>query len=259
MIGSFFANKKTAAFYDGYGYDAEGKKNTFYNSFMYRRIVLEYGNSSGQDLIAQALGVNPGEWTFNYNDMPLEMKYSTSVIAGFQLNYAATKKDAVLVNVNAVKLTSNGNFTMVVTTPPIGPQPPGYQDIRTFGISGGEQRLMIQAGYRRILVDDEVFNCFVEIGPSLNMTKYLRNQIAINNLHIDLAYYYSQNYFPTYHARYLHGTGLGIFAGFGVNIAANSNWTLQLLYSPSYEKINIGEDPKLSLQHSAGIRAFYTL
>jgi hypothetical protein len=176
-----------------------------------------------------------------------------------QLAYSASAKDALFVNMNAVKISSTGNFTIVVTSPPIGPQQPGYQDIRTFGITGGEQRLMIQGGYRRILGDDEVFNFFIEGGPTVNLTKYLRNSAAINTLNVDLSYFYSQAYFATYNARYLRGTGYGVFAGLGVNMAASENWTIQLLYSPSYEKINIGEAPKLKLQQSIGIRAFYNL
>ena len=259
-LGSYFSNKHTAALYDGYGYDIDGKKNNFYSSFMYRRIILELGKMNGQtDYVAQALGVGPGEYSFDQTDMPLNMKYSPAVMVGINMNYAVTKKDALLLDINASKLNLTGNFTIVITTPPIGPQPPGYQNIQAFGITGGEQRLIFHAGYRRILGDDEAFNCFFEIGPTLNMTKYLRNQAAINSLHVDLASFYNQSYYPTFNAPYLKGIGLGAFAGFGMNITANANWNLQLLYSPSYEKINIGEAPKLSLHHSLGLRAFYTL
>jgi hypothetical protein len=266
-LGSCLANKYTAKLYDGYGYDAEGKKNVFKNSsnmdqssFMFRKIVMEYGGGYGQtDQIAIALGVNPGEWTFDESDMPLNMKYSPAFMVGTQMSFVATKKDALFINANVAKLSLNGNFTIVITTPSIGPQPPGYQNIKTFSITGSEQRMILQAGYRRIMGDDEVLNFFIEGGPTLNMTKYIRNQISINNLQIDLASYYTQNYYATYRAKYIRGIGLGAFAGLGANITANPNWTLQILYSPSYEKINIGESPKLRLQHAIGLRAFYNL
>ncbi|MCC6582034.1 MAG: hypothetical protein IT440_16505 [Phycisphaeraceae bacterium] len=227
---------------------------------MYRRIVVELGGGSGQtDYVAQALGVNQGEWAFDETDMPLKMRYNPVIMVGINFNYAVTKKDFFLLDVNASKLTLSGNFSIVITTPPLGPQQPGYQNIQAFGITGGEQRLIFHAGYRRILGEDEIFNLFIEGGPSFNMTKYLRNQAAINSLHIDLSAYYNQPYYPTYRARYLNGIGMGAFAGLGLNIDANENWSIQLLYSPSYEKINLGEAPKLKLQHSAGMRAFYTL
>ena len=259
-LGACFPNKYTAALYDGYGYNADGLKNNFINSFMFQKVVMEYGGGYRQtDQVALALGVNHGEWTFDQTDMPLNMKYNPAFMIGAQFSFAATKKDALFLNANAAKLALNGNFTIVITTPPIGPQPPGYQNIQTFVITGSEQRFFFQAGYRRVLGDDEAFNFFIEGGPILNVTKYLRNQITINTLHLDLATYYSQAYYPTYRARYLNGLGLGAFAGLGLNMAASEDWTLQLLYSPSYEKINIGEAPTLKLQHSAGLRVFYTL
>lgn len=259
-MGSYFANKYTTTLYDGYGYDIDGMKNDYFNSFMYRKIILEYGGGYGQaDQVALALGVNHGEWAFDETDMPQNMKYNPAFMIGVNLSYAATKTDAFLLNVNAAKFTASGNFTIVITTPPIGPQQPGYQNIQAFGISGIEQRFMFQAGYRKILGEDEVFNFFIEGGPTLNMTKYLRNYIAINTLHIDISTYYSQTYYPTYRAKYLNGMGLGAFAGLGLNITANTNWSIQVAYSPSYEKINIGEEPKNTLQHSMGLRAYYNL
>lgn len=267
-LGAFFANQYTSKLYDGYGYDADGKKNDFWNadveksSFMYRKIIWEHGGGNGQpDLIAQALGVNPGEWKFDESDMPQNMKYNPAFLIGLQMNFGFTKKDALLLNVNTSQLKLSGNFTIVVTNPLIGPQQPGYEDIRTFSITGGEQRLMFQLGYRRILGDMEesVLNFFIEGGATVNMTKFLRNQVKINNFQIDLSYYYTEPYYPTYRANYLHGVGVGGFAGFGLNLTANPKWTLQLLYNPTFEKINIGEDPKLTLQNAIGVRAFYNL
>ena len=64
-IGAYFANKYTASAYDGYGYDIDGIRNaTFETSYMYQKIINEYGgyNGYGVDQIAQALKVNHGDW-----------------------------------------------------------------------------------------------------------------------------------------------------------------------------------------------------
>jgi hypothetical protein len=53
------------------------------------------------------------------------------------------------------------------------------------------------------------------------------------------------------------GFGLGAFAGLGVNVNINPKFTLQLLYSPSFEKVNIGTGPKLKLQNGIGLRVYY--
>jgi len=39
----------------------------------------------------------------------------------------------------------------------------------------------------------------------------------------------------------------------------NSQFTMQLLYSPSHEKINIGNKPTLKLQNSIGVRFYYKI
>lgn len=266
--GSYFANKHTARLYDGYGYDSEGIRNTFINdnnieqsSFMYRRIVLENGgyNLGQTDQVATALGINHGEWAFDQTDMPLNMKYNPAFVAGLHVNYAITQKDAFLLNVNVSKLNLIGNFSIVITTPPIGNTQPGDKNIKTFAITGEEQRQLFQIGYQRILGGDDIFNVFVEAGTSLNITKYLRNDISINTLHLDLSTYYYQPGYPAFRAKYLRGSGLGAFAGFGLSINANQNWNVQLLYSPSYEKINIGEAPKFKIQNAVGLRALYKI
>ena len=60
-IGSYFANKYTAGSYDGYGFDLDGvRNNTFEKSYMYEKIINQYGGGYGQvDQIALALGVIP--------------------------------------------------------------------------------------------------------------------------------------------------------------------------------------------------------
>ena len=260
FVGSYYANKYTSKLYDGWGYDVDGKRNDFTNSFMNRRINYDFGGGYGQiDQVALALGVNHGEWSFDETDMPTKMKYTSTFIYGVQMNYGFTKKDALVININAAKINAGGNFTITVLNPLIGPQQPGYKDLRTFSITGSEQRLIMQTGYRRILGENEILNFFVEAGPSFNFTKYIRNQITINNLPIDMAFYYTQQYYPTYRASYLRGTGWGAFGSIGLNLTANPKWTLQFLYNPSFEKINIGEEPKITLQNSFGLRAFYNL
>ena len=88
-LGGFFANNYTAALYNGYGYDIDGNPNDFFNSFMYRRIMIDYGGNFGTttDQVAAALGVNHGEWSFDQNDMPASVTYNTAFMLGAHLQY----------------------------------------------------------------------------------------------------------------------------------------------------------------------------
>ncbi len=257
-VGSLFANAVTAEIYDGYGYDLNGKKNDFSNSFMRRRIVDDYGGRYGlPDLIAKELNVNPGEWNFDGSDMPVNLQYNIAIMVGLHSRYCLNKKDAVQFNVNATKLTVAGNFTITTTTTTQAMNTPA--NIQTFDISGSEERLMFQLGFQRILGDDEKLNFFIEGGPAITLARFNNNLIRIKNLEIDLTSYYNLPGYVNYRASNLTGIGLGAYAGLGINLSMSPKWTIQLVYSPSLERINIGEGAPLSLQHALGLRAYYNL
>ena len=259
FTGTLFANKYTSSLYDGYGFDPDGNKNIFQNSFMNRRINIENGGYyGGPDRIAQALGVNHSDWSFSETDMSTNLKYNVAFMVGFNSRYCFNNKDAIIFNVNGSKLTLNGNFTITINNP-YGGQPA----IRTCSIIGGEQRLLMQIGYQRIMGDNDKFNFFMEGGFTLSLAKYLSNQInitgtnAANSLTLDLSGYYSQPLYNSFRAKGLTGVGPGLFAGMGINMSISPKWTIQLLYQPSYELINIGDNPKHKLQNALGLRAYY--
>lgn len=258
IVGSLFANQYTANAYDGFGFDMNGKKFSFESSLMNQKINNEYGHGYGQstDQIALALKVDPNDWSFGENDMPINMHYLPAFMVGMNSRYSVDKRNAILLNVNASKLVINGAFT-IYTNPPSGSTQIN-NGLKTFPIVGGEQRLMFQFGYQRILGNDEKFNFFVEGGLHGTLAKYDKNYIVINSLQIDLLTYYNQNGYSSPNITFKPlGFGLGVFSGFGINLTTSPKWTIQILYSPSYEKINIGEEPMLKFQQSAGVRCYY--
>jgi hypothetical protein len=223
---------------------------------MYEKIINQYGGGYLQpDLIAQALNVNPGEWEFTKNDMPINMRYTASFLFGLQCRYSVDNKNAISLNVNAAKLNVSGNFT--ITTRPSTGSSPINNSIQTFGIKGGEQRLMIQIGYNRLFGDNETINFFAEGGLNMTYSQFDKNEILINNLKIDLTEFYDYQGIQAGYTRLPRGMGFGAYAGVGINIAMGEKFTIQLIYSPSYEGIKIGDNPKLKWQHSVGLRAYY--
>lgn len=257
QAGVDFANKYTASLYNGYGLDANGHTNTFLNSFLYRRIVYDYGGGNGlTDQIAIALKVNPGQWSFDQSCMPINLKYNVSLLVGLNTRYCFDNKNAIILNVNATKLSVNGDFTIYTSAA----NSSGIQNatnVQTFVISGGEQRLMTQLGFQRILGDNDKLNFFAEGGIDFTLTKFMRNQATINNLVIDLTPYYSYPAYGSVRSNNLIGFGLGAFAGLGFNLSISSKYTVQLVYNPSFDQINIGDNPKLTFQNSVGFRAYY--
>lgn len=259
IVGTYIANKSTTSLYDGYGFDVNGMRNTFPNSFLYNQIVNYYGGGyGGPDLVAQALNVNHNEWSFNESDMPINMHYTVAFQVGLNTRYNLSKKRAIIFNVNGTKLTVNGNFSISTSIISNGIQ--GVPVVHPYTITGSEQRLMFQLGYQKILGDDEdVINLFVEGGFNLTLAKVTRNQAYINGsggvIQMDLLSAYNQ--MPYYRAKYLTGVGPGVFAGIGVNVDINPKYKLQLLYAPSYDAVRLGPDPQFKLQHTIGLRAYY--
>jgi hypothetical protein len=268
-MGAYFANSTTANIYNGYGFDANGVQNTSYqNSAMYEKLIMEYGGGNGQpDRIAPLFNLTPGagQWGFDSADMPAHLKYTVAYMIGAQLNYCFDNKNAVILNVNATQLVITGAFTLDLYPPVIGPLPPNFVNVSPVcAILGQEERLSFQPGYQRMLGDNDQFCFFVEGGPIITMVKFLKNQIVINGtvgspLTIDLTTYYNSMNYVTQQARNITGIGFGVFAGFGVSMHLNPKWTLQFLYNPSYERIDLGTNPPLSLQNSITLRACYKL
>lgn len=265
-VGAFWANNNTANLYDGYGFDENGQRNTFANSLLYNQIVNVYGGGyNGVDKIAQLLNVDHKDWYFNELDMPINLRYTTTYLVGLNTRYQVDKKTNITFNINASKLIVNGKFTISSTTTNNGIQSQAKQN--QFTITGAEQRLMMQLGYQRIIGNNKKLNLMVEGGLNVVFSKaqkniaYLTSDLfnGANNITIDLMSAYSQVPYNYYSAKYLVGAGIGAFAGAGLHLTINPKYTVQLLYSPSYDRISIGYDPKFKLQNGFGLRFYYNL
>jgi hypothetical protein len=261
-VGSYFANKYSASTYNGYGFDVNGVRNSFLTSFMYQKIKNEYGGGYGQhDQIADALGVDQQQWDFNESDMPVNMRYVPAILVGFNFKIPVDKKSSIILNLNGTKLSIEGNFTMTTLRPVVGTiNPANNNNIKIFPIKGSEQRLLFQVGYQKIFGNDDKINFFAEAGFVGTLAKFNTNTIYINNLTIDLTYYVNQTLNPAPGpTKRPIGFGIGAYAGIGANIDMNPKFTLQLLYSPSQEKVNIGTNPALKLQNAVGFRLYYKI
>ncbi|MBI3521133.1 MAG: hypothetical protein HY062_17465 [Bacteroidetes bacterium] len=268
-IGAYWANRGTAYIYDGYGFDQNGQRNSFGNSILYNQIVNVYGgNNGGTDYIAQLLNVNHGDWYFNEQDMPINLKYTTTYLVGLNMRYQINKKAGILLNINGTKLVVNGKFTISSTAGNSGGFQNSQPTVNQFTIVGAEQRLMFQLGYQRIIGNNEKLNLLVEAGVNFSLAKAQKNQAVLNssnpnnsqnNITIDLMSIYHQPPYNYYSAKYLIGGGIGAIGGIGMHLTINPRYTIQLLYSPSYDRIGIGYNPKFKLQHGVGLRVYYNM
>jgi hypothetical protein len=265
-VGAFWANHSTAGLYDGYGFDEFGVRNTFANSILYNQIVNIYGGGyGGVDLIAQLLNVEHKDWYFNEQNMPANLRYTTTYMVGLNTRYQVDKKTNIIFNINASKLVVDGKFTISSTTTSNGFQSQAKQN--QFTITGAEQRMMMQLGYQKIIGKNEKLKLMVEGGLNIIFSKAQKNMIYLNsdlfnganNISVDLMNIYNQVPYSYYSPKYLVGAGIGAFAGAGLHLTINPKYTVQLLYSPSYDRISIGYNPKFKLQNGFGLRFYYNL
>lgn len=270
FVGAFWANQHTAYLYDGYGFDQNGQRNTFNNSILYNEIVNIYGGAfGGIDYIAQLLNVNHTDWYFNEQDMPTNLRYTTTYLVGLNTRYQINKKESITLNINGTRLNVNGKFTISsINNPGFGSGTSSQVKLHQFTIVGGEQRLMFQLGYQRIIGKSEKLNLLLEGGLNVILSKAQKNQAFLNsenpnnsqnNIAIDLMNSYNQPPYNYYSAKYLVGGGIGAFGGIGFNLTINPRYTIQLLYNPSYDRISLGYNPKFKLQHGVGLRVYYNM
>lgn len=269
-VGAFWANRNTAYIYDGYGFDINGQRNTFANSILYDQIVNVYGGANGGvDYIAQLLNVNHSDWNFTEQDMPINLRYTTTYLVGLNTRYQINKKASITLNINGSKLVVNGKFTIrsANTNSGLNNANSSQSTLNQFTIIGAEQRLMFQLGYQRVLGNNEKLNFMIEGGLNVILSKAQKNQAILNtdvnsgqnNITIDLMNLYNQPPYNYYSAKYLVGGGIGAFGGIGLHLTINPKYTVQLLYNPSYDRISLGYNPKFKLQHGVGLRFYYNL
>jgi hypothetical protein len=203
--------------------------------------------------------------------MPFNLRYTTTYLVGLNMRYQINKKAGITLNINASKLIVNGKFTIGTTGNSLGSGSGtglvNQAKIHQFTITGAEQRLMFQLGYQRIIGKHEKLNLMLEGGLNVTLSKAQKNQAFLNsdlngganNFTIDLMSAYNQPPYNFYSAKYLIGAGVGAFGGIGLHLTINPRYTIQLLYTPSYDRINLGYTPNFKLQHGVGLRVYYNM
>lgn len=187
-LGSYFASKKSATFYNG---------ACTSNDFIDVNEVRCYN-------IADRLGVNGSNVAFNqtynrvinevgngatgfdvpYDAYPANMRYNPAFMVGLNIKYAFNRYSAILFNINGIKLKTVDIFTLRFYggTLPINAQ----SDVRKYSIVGEEQRFNMGLGYRQGWYMNDNANFYLQGGASMLGTQFEKNYLQIGESTYDL-------------------------------------------------------------------------
>ncbi len=182
-LGGYFASAETANFYNGTcpinGYINEAAQMRCYTIVdrLDRSVFIQDGSYITNFY-------NATDYVFPNDTYPTNMRYNPAMYVGLQLKYNFNRYAAVVMNVNALKLNATGQFTMRFLGTP---QPLNAQgDIRLFSITGSEQRMNLNLGFRQGWMMGDFSNFYLQFGGSMLATKWSNNQVNVAERSFDL-------------------------------------------------------------------------
>ncbi len=260
-LGVYFANNKTANFYDGFGYSRDGGKLGFTNSWL--NLAIQ-GSPQAQDRTSDALGgITADEWRFDESDMPLQMTFGGSFLYGAHVRYMFNSDFGLFSEIYGTNPVTTGQFTIQKQTG----NPLGNDNLESFGIRGEEQRLLITLGIHRVLGRKAAtargktpsILPYFDLGFNATFSKFEANFINLGDLagNVDLTVFFNNQGQFTDAANVLTGAGVGGFAALGMQITIGRKFTIDLGYVASFEQINLGELNQRALQSQIVLKAIY--
>ncbi len=262
-IGFYQANSNTASIYNGYGFDREGERNTFANSWLNR-----YLNQSPQRRaqIGETMNIGPQEWSFDESDMPNEMTFRPAFMWGAHFRYHLNPDFAFFAEVGGANPVTVGEFTITNNT--AAPGQLQAERINRFQIRGEEQRLLLTLGMRQVIGRKERerqgksvgFLPLIEFGLNSTFVSFEESFISMPPPigTGDLTVFFTPQGFQTEEARNLTGIGFGAFGGLGGQIFLGGHIMVDLVYRPSFEHVRLGAWDERSFQHQLLVRAVWT-
>jgi hypothetical protein len=261
-LGFYQANPNTASIYGGYGFDRDGARLNFGQSWLNQAIQ---GNPEFRRRTSDAVGLADGEWIFDESDMPAEMRFRPSFMWGGHFRYLFNPDFGVFVEVNGTNPVTVGEFT--IQTPALNPIGQ-VGSLQRFQIRGEEQRLIFTLGASKVLGRKErerqgkstSILPIVDFGLNSTFSRFEENLINLGDLvgPVDLTVFFQQQGIAIDEARILTGVGIGGFASGGIQIHLGGDIMIDVLYRASLEQVRLGEWNERGFQHVFILRALWT-
>ncbi|MEM9053216.1 MAG: hypothetical protein AAGC47_14275 [Bacteroidota bacterium] len=260
-LGYYFANNNSAYIYGGYGYQRDGQINDFANAWLNQSLQ---GNPERVRQTSTALGLAEGEWAFTEDDMPGVMQFSGSFMWAGHLRYMFNADFGMYAEVGGTNPVTVGEFT--IQTFGASSDPTQNQPLRTFGIRGEEQRLLVNMGLHRVLLRESLEKAgkstallpYIDVGLNFTFTQFEENFYSLDDGRVqDLTVFFNQQNQFVDQANLLTGSGFGGFVAVGGQITLGSKFTLNVGYNASFEQVRLGEVNERGIQSQIVLKAIY--
>jgi len=172
-IGSYFASRQTGNFYNGSCLVDVGENPNEVRCFT----IGERLNLTPQEFNYITTFYNATSFEVPRDSYPIRMRYNPSFIVGMQIKYNFNRDNAIVFNVNSMRLKAVDVFTLRFIGTPM--QQNAQQDIRTFQITGSEQRFNFNLGYRMGAEINPMTNWYFQPGASMLGVRFDRNEIFV--------------------------------------------------------------------------------
>lgn len=235
-LGSYFANKYTANYYNGSGeYSSTGRQGTLAQ-------IIGEGNTYNYNRIRQQVG-----YDYTIHQLPTDMRYSPAMMVGLFAAIHFGQRFAFIAESNFSRIRIQDQFTIKLNR---FSNIEG-DNIERHSINGNEERVDIRLGLQYTFVSKRTYvHPFLESGVIFTDTKVKNSQAKIGGSTLSIIVPGNSQYLPERD----YGIGMGVHAGVGLRIAVNEQFGFSLGYSSHYNNINLGKFDEYKFQHALFIR-----
>ncbi|HRS54090.1 MAG TPA: hypothetical protein P5250_05240 [Bacteroidales bacterium] len=234
-IGSYFANRYTANYYNGL--DSSG-------SVSYKVLYI-FQYQQNYDRIKQVLG----GYDFQIDEMPSNMHFNPSAYIGINAKYNFTNKDAFFIQANYSKVKTNDIFTLKLLQPQYSSPEANLYKANIWGV---EDRINFDLGYGHSfhLFNNVYFG--IETGININSVRVKESKIQIENLQFSI-----KDPYYDYYNIIEGGINIGGLITGNLQFWLNQTLSLEPSFTCYYSKINLGDNKKYMPQLAIFTRLIY--
>lgn len=234
-LGAYFANKKSAQFYNGScPYTITGSVGEVRCYEIYERLtltqqeinyILSYYNISGQ------------QFERTPDMYPANMRYNPALLFGIHLKYNFNRDNAIVFNGNFMRLKTVDKFTL--RFPPDPSDQMATENIQLFDITGEEDRFQLSLAYRMGAMMNDNTNWYFDVGATMLGTRVLSNEIFVADRTYSL-FIGAANPFQIIQYQPRTDIGFGYMIGTGMEFYFESGYTMGLGLNYSRDQVVLG-------------------